>query len=104
MGFASFHSTKEGFKAGAYELVQGPRICFHSTKEGFKEVNGVQVGVYYRQFPFHQGRFQGGDTPVKTYGGTLFPFHQGRVQGALEIPVVIDWVLFPFHQGRFQGF
>ena len=144
----SFHSTKEGFKGRCGEVHGGgsavsipPRkvsraaapddqvarkLRFHSTKEGFKGHILVLDVPVAQEFPFHQGRFQGGSGTASPPSRPRFPFHQGRFQGPQQgsrelcpehvsipprkvsrgrlKPLSSDWkLLFPFHQGRFQG-
>ena len=78
-------------------------VRFHSTKEGFKA--GVPRQLCHRPdwFPFHQGRFQGGQWVVfmKEASG----FHSTKE--GFKVPEFTADVGskkgFPFHQGRFQG-
>ena len=123
----SFHSTKEGFKAGMGEISMLERRGFHSTKEGFKEpVQGHQL------VPSHCVSIP----PRKVSRTILCPPNWGeaglvsipprKVSRALDccghvaeqlvsipprkvsrthVPASISrkYPRFPFHQGRFQG-
>ena len=102
--YKCFHSTKEGFKAGGAWPWPTIRTCFHSTKEGFK------VKMLGSTFPidqsFHSTKegFKGHEGRQHGAANRQFPFHQGRFQGPRPSYHRSPWMpRFPFHQGRFQG-